>query len=109
MTAQLSLLDLPPLRNPQPAATIAERFDAFHRANPHVYAALVKLAREWKAAGHTRCGMKMLFEVLRYERGIRTSGEQYVMNNDFTAFFARLIMRECVDLRGFFEVRERTE
>lgn len=27
--------------------TLAERFEEFHRENPHVYRVLVKLAREW--------------------------------------------------------------
>lgn len=90
-------------------ATIAERFRAFHEINPHVYLALVSLAREVKRQGITRASMKMLFETLRIKFWLKTRGEHWKLNNDYTALYARLVMRQEPDLADFFETRERRE
>ena len=90
--------------------TTEERFNAFHAANPHVYEALVEMARKWKSAGHTSCSMKLLFEVLRWKRGIlirwkENQGDEWTLNNNYTAWYSRLIMDSEPDLAGFFETR----
>lgn len=85
--------------------TTEERFNAFHAANPHVYEALVAMARKWKRAGHTSCSMKLLFEVLRWKHGIQTDGDEWTLNNNYTAYYARAIMERETDLTGFFETR----
>jgi hypothetical protein len=48
MTAQMALL----------ADDIETRFVDFHHDNPHVYRALVEMARQWRARGHDKCSMK---------------------------------------------------
>lgn len=87
--------------------TIEERFSAFHKANPHVFRLLRELALDYKRAGHSRGGMKMFYEVLRYRSGLYTQGDPYKLNNDFTALYARKLMEETPELVGFFEIRER--
>lgn len=87
--------------------TIAERFADFHARNPQVYAHLVSLARELVALGHERIGIKMLWERLRWSYAERTTGDDYRLNNDFTALYARLIMAQETDLSGIFELRDR--
>jgi hypothetical protein len=82
------------------------RFEQFHADNPHVFSALVKLAREWKAAGHTRCAIDLLVNRLRWDIGIETHGDDFTINNDFRSRYSRKMMAECQDLQGFFEVRE---
>lgn len=87
-------------------ATIAERFEEFHRANPHVYRVLVRLAREWvNSTGSRKLGIKSLYEVARWRLAIETSDPEYRLNNSYTAFFARLIMRHEPDLDGLFDLR----
>ena len=89
--------------------SIQERFEDFHEDNPHIYAHLVKIAREWKAAGHTMCGIGMLFEVLRWQRGLRTvreDEEDHKLCNDFRSRYARLIMEQEEDLDGLFVLRK---
>ena len=91
--------------------TIEERFAMFHRANPHVYVAIIQLARKLTGRGHRILGMKMLFEVLRYESMIQTvdtDGAGYKLNNDYTASYARLAMYREPDLVGVFRTRELT-
>ena len=92
-----------------PDSKIYRQFVEYHTRNSHVYWTLVGLAREWKQAGNTRIGMKMLFEVARWTYGLRPAKdveESFVLNNNYTAYYARLIMKHEADLVDFFEVRE---
>jgi hypothetical protein len=105
MTPQPLQLDLGPLTPVhEPELTIDERFTAFHAANPHVYRNLVALARDLHRPGR-RIGMKMLFEVLRWQH-LRTTGDQgFALNNDLTSRYARLIAAREADLADAFETR----
>lgn len=90
--------------------SIDDAFEAFHDANPWVYNSLVHLARELTAAGRTRIGMKMLFEVLRWQWSLRTTDPtvDFKLNNNYTSRYARLIMDHEPDLMGVFETRALT-
>lgn len=86
---------------------LEDAFMRFHMANPAVYQELVKLAREWKRAGHARCSINMLFEKVRYDYGVsvqKTDG--WKLNNNHRSRYARLIMRLEPELAGYFETRE---
>jgi hypothetical protein len=88
--------------------TIAERFSAFHASNPGVYRALVMLARDMHEMGRRRLGIKMLWEKCRWELMLATTSEEgRKLNNDFSALYAREIMRNEPDLAGIFETRTR--
>lgn len=87
-------------------ASLEERFWEFHRLNPSVYHALVRLARQVKAAGRTHFGIGALFERLRFEAALQTWGDEYRLNNNYRSRYARLIMAQEPDLEGFFETRE---
>lgn len=107
MTTDATLFDLQPLVEPEYAheATLAERFVAFHEANPHVADMLEALAAEWLAAGNRKVGAKALVERLRWESGLRTNGEPYRINNSHVSFYSRLLIErhpdwaDCIDLR----------
>lgn len=86
--------------------TIAERFEEFDRSNPHVYRTLVRLARDWVAqTGGRKIGTKALFEVARWQIALATSDPDFKLNNSYTAFYSRLIMRREPDLSGLFDLR----
>lgn len=88
---------------------IEREFNDFHASHPEIYAELVRLARNWLAAGHSRLGIATLFEVLRWQSHLnRTHDGGYKLNNNYRALYARLIMAQNRDLDGLFEVRERT-
>lgn len=82
-------------------------FAEFHRQNPHVYDTLVRLAKEAKAKGHKVVGIKMLWEIVRWENFLRTSfGVAPVkLNNNLTSRYARLLMAQNPGLNGFFKLR----
>lgn len=107
MNSQLPLLELQPLIEAQVAreATIQQRFEAFHAANPQVYAALRSLALQMVGGGVRSYGIKGLFELLRWQYAIQTKGEPYRLCNSYTSRYARLLMQREPALRGFFEVR----
>jgi hypothetical protein len=88
----------------------AQKFVKFHHDNPHVYRALVEIAREWKAAGNTSCSIKMLYEVLRWKAGIKTyTDEVFRLNNTYTPFYSRLIAANERDLADLFDMRQQEE
>lgn len=82
------------------------QFAEFHAANPRVYEELVVLARQAKAVGRHKIGIKMLYEVVRWHRFISTVGDEYKVNNNYHSRYARLIMKREKDLDGIFELRE---
>jgi hypothetical protein len=94
---QLSLLEDP----------IEVQFQAFHHAHPEVYEQLHELALELRNQGHRRCGIGMLFEVLRWtwmRSGIRDE-DGFRLNNNYRSRYARLLMANDPRLAGFFETR----
>lgn len=87
-------------------ATLEERFWAFHKRNPQVYDELLDLARRQVQAGRSRLEINQLFAVLRYRYSLQTEGDDYKLNNDYRACYARLLMgRELQLLGGKFAVR----
>ena len=86
--------------------TLEQRFRDFHAAHPDVYDELARLARRALADGRKRIGIKMLWEVVRWQHMCMTATDgEYKLNNNYHAFYARLLMRQEPDLRGIFEIR----
>jgi hypothetical protein len=84
----------------------AARFETFHANNPNVYDVLLRLAREWVAATDGRkIGIGALTERARWELVVTTNDPDYRINNNFRAFYARLLMLRNQDLRGLFDLR----
>lgn len=90
---------------PNPEATIREAFLRFHAENPHVYDELVRLARQAHDRGARKIGIGMLFEVLRWGHLLRTSGDDFKLNNNYRSYYARLILHRHPELDGIFELR----
>lgn len=85
---------------------MVEKFKDFHEANPQVYERLVNMTRNLVARGRPRIGMGMLFEVIRWEHYMKTEGEPFKLNNNYRAFYSRLIEKENPDLKGIFTKRQ---
>tara|TARA_B100000131_G_scaffold196123_1_gene188528 strand:+ start:161 stop:529 length:369 start_codon:yes stop_codon:yes gene_type:complete len=83
------------------------RFLVFHRDNPHVYQELKKLALGLTNRGFSKYSIKGLFEVLRYNESIQTSGKDFKLNNNYTSLYARMLMQNEASLAGFFSTRMR--
>lgn len=89
--------------------SISQGFKDFHAAHPEVYVELVKLATKAKLRGRRKWGVKALFEVLRWQRefsDLPSDAEDFKLNNNYTALYARLIMENETFLANYFETRE---
>jgi hypothetical protein len=88
--------------------TIQEKFEEFHKNNPHIYNEIVRLARQWKKAGKKRLGIKMIFEVLRWNTAIATQSQDFKLSNNYTSRYTRLIEAQESDLVNVFRTRPLT-
>lgn len=80
----------------------------FHVANPHVYEALVRYARQARAAGVDRIGIELLWNRMRWDWMLETDhAHDYKLNQNYKAWYARRIMEHEPDLAGIFETRRR--
>lgn len=91
--------------------TVQERFEAFHRDNPHIYELLVKYAVQAARAGWRHYGVKSLFERVRWHVYVEAMDERgFKLNNDFTSRYARLLNTDprvtAICGPEFFETRE---
>jgi hypothetical protein len=87
--------------------TLRENFRRFHAENPQVYETLRRLAKQWVARHPGRpTGIGALFEVVRWEIAMATSGEPLKLNNNYRAFYARELMQNEPDLVGLFHTRK---
>lgn len=106
MTEQLGLFDAPIV---QPAmvrgATLAQRFEAFHKLNPHVFSAIERQALRLAEQGEKRIGVKAIVEDLRRGR-IATTGDDWRINNSWPAFYARLLIAKHPTLERVIEMRQ---
>lgn len=89
-----------------PGATIQQRFEAFHAANPWVYDALVRLTHDWVRRGNPRIGIGMLTEIIRWQYGRRTAGDAFKINNNFRSRYVRLMIAEHPEWASVFSTRE---
>lgn len=94
---------------------IAERARRFDEANPHVFRIfcdltypLIDAARQ--RGQRPRVGAKMVFEVMRYQHLKSTrevnGGKRFLLNNNYTAYYARKFHRLHPHLGQVFETRE---
>ena len=85
----------------------AVQFLRFHERNPHIYAELKKLCLAARRTGIQRLGIRMLWERLRWHALIETTRPQdeWKLNNNYTRYYARLLMDQEPALKDFFEIR----
>lgn len=109
---QLSLLAVDPdFLLGELTSPIERAFVAFHRANPHVYQELERLALQlWNKRHPPRIGVRMLWETMRYNRWLTTESlDEFKLNDHYIALYARLLIARNPGLAGVIELRERRE
>jgi hypothetical protein len=88
------------------SAELLSLFKAFHLANPKVYELFCKYAREAKAAGRERFSHWMIVNRIRWYTAVETRGDDFKVNNNFIALYARLLVWQDPSFDGFFQLRE---
>jgi len=89
-----------------PHSKLEASFWEFHQANPEVYLTLARLAKQAKHDHGKMIGMKALFERVRWEMQIQTRRSDFKLNNNHTAFYARMLMENEPELAGLFALRK---
>lgn len=85
---------------------LREEFERFHAANPHVYTLFERFTFDAINAGRTRFGAKAVFERIRWFTTVETnSKDDLKLNNNYTAFYARLFEARWPYYAGLFEKR----
>lgn len=94
----------------KPKRTRTEAFLEFHAANPEVWTTLVRMARDWLAAGKGRCSIDLLVSYIRWETTMQMVGtDQFELNDHHSTFYARALMHFHPELDGMFELRSSPE
>lgn len=103
---------LPPIVAPHAIVggkgSLQQRFEAFHLANPHVFELVLNIARDLRARGMKRCGVKLIVERLRWLYALQTRGDTFKINNDWAPYYARVAVLVDPALDGFFMYRKQT-
>lgn len=102
------VLDVRPLVVPPhvDGATIQERFESFHALNGWVLTALERLTEDALAHGRHRLGIKHFVEVLRWQYGRQTTGDEFRLNNNYSSRYVRLLLDLHPDWAAHFNLRE---
>lgn len=105
--------DCKPKQRTTKRPSIEERFESFHRANPHVIHELLALAHTRLVRGDKRIGLKALWEDLRIRLDVIADGGlgppdgKYKLDNSFTALYARKMIEHEPQLAKVIELRTR--
>ena len=103
---QLTFLDEP--KEVIPANDNHAKWKKFHEDNPHVYELIKMYTHQAIEAGHKHYGIQTIAERVRWHTMVETKGEPLKLNNNHTAYYARLFMDEHPEHKGFFRTRKLT-
>lgn len=80
-------------------------FDRYDRENPGVYAAFMKFALEAFNSGRKHMGAKAIMERVRWQTMVDGKGDMFKINNNYTAFYVRKLLKDVPYMTGFFQRR----
>ena len=88
------------------SAALRAEFETFHQANPHVYRLFKRFTFDAIRAGRKRFSSDAVLHRIRWYTNIETTDEAgFKINDHWTAFYARLFMRDHPEHEGFFALR----
>jgi hypothetical protein len=111
MISELNIMDLP-LFNWQQAEQrtradqILTAFENFHKKNPDVWRLFKKFALQVVSTDRKYYSAKAIFERIRWHVEIENRGDEVKLNNNFTAYYARLFHLAYPEYDGFFRNRK---
>ena len=80
-------------------------FLKYHRENPQIYEAFKQFTTKAIERGHKNWSAEAIFNVMRWETGIE-GNDEFKINNNYKALYARLFMRDYPKYAGFFRIRK---
>lgn len=83
------------------------RFEEYFMGNPRVWTYFKRFAAYAKAH-NKKIGAKAIMERVRWECdfGEEASAGEFRVNNNYTSYYVRLLISQCPEFKGFFELRE---
>lgn len=84
---------------------LQQQFEEFDRDNPEVWRLFVHYANMAIASGHAHYSSDCVLHRLRWHTSVETRGDEFRLNNNFAAAYARKFEREYPQHRGFFRLR----
>jgi hypothetical protein len=92
-----------------PKGDLERHFFEYHRANPHVYKLFKKFADDVRKAGYKRYSCRTILHRVRWEKDVKTTEADgrtpFKINNNFSPYYARLLMEKNSEFAKFFELR----
>jgi len=82
------------------------QFQLYHISNPRVYDLFKRFAYEALMQGFHRFGAKAIMERIRWHELIEKGRNDFVVNNNYTSRYVRMLMEEKPEFIGFFETRK---
>lgn len=101
---QFDLFSSDPLKGYDDASKKA--FWDYHAANPMIYEKLKFYAKQLKDTGRKQFGIRAIFERIRWDMVFDFNKEDFKINNTYSPFYARLLIFDFPEFKGFFETRE---
>ena len=80
------------------------QFQKFHSANPQVFSYYVKFADQALQAGRKNFSISLITERVRWYVNIETTGDDFKINNNHRAYYARML-DEIPRFKGLFRMR----
>jgi hypothetical protein len=82
---------------------------SFHKKHPEIYQLFARYTFELIRAGRSHGAAKLVTERIRWESYVNQShGNDFKINNNYTALYARLFMHHYPEYEGFFKTRVMT-
>lgn len=84
---------------------ILDPFKQYHSENPHIFRRFKELSMQMRNTQKKRYGARTIIEVIRWETDLR-GNDQFKINNNYNALYARLMIYHYPEFEGFFELRD---
>ena len=83
------------------------RFEEYFMNNPRVWIYFKRFATYAKSH-NKKIGAKAIMERVRWECdfGEEAGGTEFKVNNSYVSYYVRLLISQCPEFKGFFELRE---
>jgi hypothetical protein len=83
-----------------------KKFCSYHAANPHIYKKFEDVTLQTIAKGFKNYSAKGIFEIIRWNTGLAAYRDCFKINNNYTAYYARLFEDNNPQHKDFFRKRE---
>ena len=98
--------DRPSEASYSPPMTVKQKWWAWHKENPHVYALFKRFTLQAISAGHKNLSAWLIINRIRWETSIETKGEDFKISNDYIAFYARLWRAKYPEHKDLFSIKK---